>query len=153
MHIYQLETRPLVPTAEFCASPKDNINTLTTALPSVSLSLGLSLSRSPMAISILHWCLVRSRHFAGMGRFLTGLFTFLNRWPVINRLSYKKELITDLFCFFNPKFLCFLDCNIMLSSKMWLFLHAVSNQILQSQVEAMMTLGHISHQQPLKIKK
>ena len=57
-----------------------------------------------MAISILHWCLVRSRHFAGMGRFLTCLFTFLNSWPVINRLSYKKELITN-FIFFNPKFL------------------------------------------------
>jgi len=59
-----------VPTAEFCASLMDNSNTnavsvTLTALLLVSPSFGPSL-----AISIFHWCLVRSWPFAGSQRFL-----------------------------------------------------------------------------------
>ena len=51
-----------------------------TALLLVSSSLGTT-----MAVSIVHWCLVRSWPFAGTCRFLSGLFTFLSRRPIVSQ--------------------------------------------------------------------
>ena len=83
--MYRVELLPLMPTAELCASltlVTDEITAL--LLVSKPSSFGPSI-----AISIFHCCLVRSWAFAGIGRFLAGLFTFM---PNVNQLR-KSELV------------------------------------------------------------
>ena len=66
-----------------CLQPNMTLNTLTTtsALLLVSSILGPSI-----AINNSHLVLVRSRTIAGIPRFLAGLFTFLSRRAIVNRL-------------------------------------------------------------------
>lgn len=74
---YLVENLFLKPTAKLCASLADNSSTFGI--------VGLwALHGSP---NIFHRRLVRSRPFAGIGRFLAGLVTFLSRRPVAKQLG------------------------------------------------------------------
>ena len=77
-----------------------------------------------MTINILHWCLVRCWSFAGTHRLLAGLFTFLSRQPVVNRLRANGRnwfrIITTAGERKKSEFSVLSYCDIMLSCKMWL---------------------------------
>ena len=70
-----LEILPLAPTAAFCASLPDN-----------STTFGILKLGTPPDDQHFSLMPVRSWPFAGTGRFLAGLFTFLSRRPIVNWL-------------------------------------------------------------------
>ena len=82
--MYRVELPPLMPIAELCANLTDEITAL--LLVSKSSSFGPSI-----VIRVFHRCLVRAWAFAGIGRFLAGLFTFM---PNVNQLR-KSELVQN----------------------------------------------------------
>ena len=68
---------PLTLTGEFYA---------TASLMGRSTTLGILALGMSMANNMFHWCLVRSQSVAGTGRFLAGLFAFLNWQPNASQL-------------------------------------------------------------------
>ena len=141
----------------------DNTNAVSvtlTALLLVSLSFGPS-----MAISIFHWCLVRSWPFAGSQRFLDDLFTCFYRQPVGDQLrasgrkwftttppqKEKKSEFTAL------PFHGF--CDVILSCEMWLVLHAnewegnaAGNWETDVGSELLLTLFSVTYPGPVAVR-